>query len=250
MSLPRAVRYILHVRTNINLIIASALGYFFLAGLQTFAIIFVRGHYGVGQAEATGILGLLVVGAVAGVLVSGRLADSLLRRGMVDARLRVPAFAYVAAAVLILPSLVGTTVTPWIWFSIAGAAALSAANPPLDAARLDIMPSGLWGRAESVRTFLRSLAQAVAPLLFGAIADLVAGVMPEQAPIGNQPGGVATGTATGLEVAFILMLIPVALAGVVLHRGRSTYTRDVATAAASEARIRERRRGERAGASQ
>ena len=244
MSLPNAVRYVLRVRTNINLIIASALGYFFLAGLQTFAVIFVRGHYDVGQTEATGILGLLVVGAVAGVLVSGRLADLLLRRGVVDARLRVPGVAYVAAAILILPALVGTSLTPWIWFSVAGAAALSAANPPLDAARLDIMPSGLWGRAESVRTFLRSLAQAVAPLLFGAIADLVAGVTPEQAPIGNQPGGVSAGTATGLQVAFLLMLIPVAAAGVVLHRGRATYGRDVATAAVSEARIRKAKAGD------
>ena len=49
------------------------------------------------------------------------------------------------------------------------------------------MPSGLWGRAESTRTVLRSLAQAIAPLLFGGLADLIAGIAPEQAPIGTHP---------------------------------------------------------------
>jgi len=38
----------------------------------------------------------------------------------------------------------GHSVTPALWFDIAGAALLSAANPPLDAARLDIMPAPLW----------------------------------------------------------------------------------------------------------
>ena len=35
---------------------------------------------------------------------------------------------------------------------------LSAQNPPIDAARLDIMPPLLWGRAEGVRTALRTMA--------------------------------------------------------------------------------------------
>jgi hypothetical protein len=55
---------------------------------------------------------------------------------------------------------------------------------------------------------------------------------------------VSAGTATGLQVAFLLMLIPVAAAGVVLHRGRATYGRDVATAAVSEARIRKAKAGD------
>jgi hypothetical protein len=58
-------------------------------------------------------------------------------------------------------------------YLIAAAFCLSAQNPPIDAARLDIMPAPLWGRAESIRTVLRSFAQAAAPLLFGAVADHV-----------------------------------------------------------------------------
>ena len=52
---------------------------------------------------------------------------------------------------------------------------LSAQNPPIDAARLDIVPALLWGRAEAIRTLLRSLAQSLAPVLFGVVSDHVFG---------------------------------------------------------------------------
>ena len=116
---------------------------------------------------------------------------------------------------------------------MAGAALLSAANPPLDAARLDIMPPGLWGRAESTRTVLRSLAQAIAPLVFGGLADLIAGIAPKQAPIGTHPGVISPGAARGLEITFLLLLGTLVAAGIFLLRARSTYARDTATAAAS-----------------
>jgi MFS family permease len=234
MPLKRAVRYVLSIQSNVTMIIASALGYFFFAGLQTFAVLFVRGHYHTDQATATGVLGLLVLGALAGVLISGRLTDHLLRRGVLNARVWVPAVSYIAAAVLLVPGLLETKLTPAIWFDVAGAALLSAANPPLDAARLDIMPAGLWGRAESIRTLLRTLGQALAPLLFGAVADLVAGFTPHQSPIGTKPHGtIQQGTARGLEYSFLLMLIALGASGVILLRARYTYPRDVATAAAS-----------------
>jgi len=233
MPLKRAVRYVLSIQTNVTMIIASALGYFFFAGLQTFAVLFIRGHYHTNQATATGVLGLLVLGALVGVLISGRLTDHLLRRGLLNARIWVPAISYLGAAVLLIPGLIATKLTPGIWFDVAGAALLSAANPPLDAARLDIMPAGLWGRAESIRTLLRTLGQALAPLLFGAVADLIAGFTPHQAPIGTKPHGITPGTANGLEYSFLLMLIALGAAGVILLRARYTYPRDVATAAAS-----------------
>jgi MFS family permease len=92
---------------------------------------------------------------------------------------------------------------------------LSAQNPPLDAARLDIMPPYLWGRAEAVRTFLRGIAQALAPLLFGAVSDHVFG-----------------GGRSGLQWTFVVMLIPLLASAYLLFRALRTYPRDVASAAA------------------
>jgi MFS family permease len=233
MSLTRAVKYILSIPTNVHLIISSSLGYFFFSGLSTFALLFVRGHYHVSQATAELSLALLVVGAMIGTLVSGRLTDTMVRRGFLEARVWVPAICYLAAAVLLVPGILSSHLTPALWFDVAGAALLSAANPPLDAARLDIMPAGLWGRAESTRTFLRSLAQALAPLVFGGLADLIAGIAPAQAPIGTHPGGVSPSTARGLMWSFLILVSTLAAAGVFLARARWTYAEDVATAAAS-----------------
>jgi hypothetical protein len=103
----------------------------------------------------------------------------------------------------------------------AGAAGLAAANPPLDAARLDIVPSGLWGRAESLRTVLRLAAEAVAPVSFGFAADLLGGE-------GGRTG------ASGLRDAFLIMLVPLLANAVLIVRARRTYLTDAATAAAAE----------------
>jgi MFS family permease len=228
-----AVKYILSIPTNLLMIISSSLGYFYFAGLSTFALLFVRGHYHASQATAELVLALLVGGALVGTLVSGRVTDLMLRRGFLEVRVWVPALCYIGAAALLIPGILGSHLTPAVWFDVAGASLLSAANPPLDAARLDIMPAGLWGRAESTRTVLRSLAQALAPLVFGGLADLIAGIAPEQAPIGTHAGVISPGAARGLEISFLLLLGTLVAGGVFLLRARYTYPGDVATAAAS-----------------
>ncbi len=234
MGLMDAVRYVLRVPTNTLLIISSSLGYFFFAGLQTFALVFVRGHYGASQATATLVLGALVIGSLIGTLISGPVSDWLTRRGQFEARIWVPAVCYLAATALLIPGLLANSLGSALPFDVAGAALISAANPPLDAARLDIMPSGLWGRAESTRTLLRSMAQALAPLLFGAVADLIAGFSPPQQPIGTHTHKVvSSATGMGLQVSFLIMLVTLAAAGFFLLRARATYPTDVATAGAS-----------------
>jgi MFS family permease len=233
MSLSEAVSYILSIPTNMLMIISSSLGYFFFAGLQTFALVFVRGHYHASQATATLVLGALVLGSLIGTLVSGPISDAIARHGRFEARVWVPAFSYLGAAVVLIPGLLSGSLGSAVWFDVVGAALISAANPPLDAARLDIMPSGLWGRAESTRTFLRSLAQALAPLLFGALADVIAGFEPQQAPIGTHTHHViSSATGSGLQASFLIMLVSLGAAGFFLLRARHTYPTDVATAGA------------------
>jgi len=234
LTLVDSIRYVLSIPTNVLMIISSAFGYFFFSGLSTFALLFVRGHYHVGFATSELVLALLVGGALVGTLVSGWLSDAIVRRGYLNARVWFPAICYLGAAVLLLPGFISDHLTPAVWFDVAGAALLSAANPPLDAARLDIMPAGLWGRAESVRTTLRSLAQALAPVLFGGLAGLIAGIAPpKQDPPGSKIPAVSAGEARGLEITFIIMLVVLVAGGISLMRARFTYAQDVATAAAS-----------------
>jgi len=216
MHIVEATRYVLSIKTNIVLIAASALGYYFLAGVQTFGVEFAKEQYGVGQALANLLLIVIGVGAVGGVLAGGALGDRILRRGRLNGRLYIAIGAAALTPVLFAPALFTRSAGSAVLYLIAAVFALSAQNPPLDAARLDIVPPLLWGRAEAVRTLLRSLAQALAPLLFGAVSDHVFG-----------------GGRSGLQWTFVVMLAPLAASAYLLFRGRRTYPRDVATAAAS-----------------
>jgi predicted MFS family arabinose efflux permease len=230
-----SVRYVMAIPTNVSMIISSSLGYFFFGGLTTFAILFIRGRYHANQVSAELVLLCLVVGALIGTLLGGRITDFLLDRGYLQGRVWVPAFCYLLSVVLLAPGILGHSITPAVWFDTAGAALLCAANPPLNAARLDIVPAGLWGRAEATRTVVRSLAEAAAPALFGVVSDLIAGVIPEQPPVGTHThvGVLSDSAGRGLMWSFLIMLSVLALAGVVLLRARNTYAIDVATAAAS-----------------
>jgi MFS family permease len=209
-----AARYVLRVRTNVALIISGACGYYFLSGVQTFGVEFVHGNYHVSQVLANLLMLLVGGGAAAGVLVAGPLSDRLLRNGHLKGRIQVPAFAAVATVLLFIPALVthsSLTALPYIFFA---GAALSAQNPPIDAARLDIVPPALWGRAEGIRTFVRSGAQALAPLLFGAVSDLLSRGHP----------------ISGLRWTFVIMLVPLGASALYLFRAMRTYPTDVATA--------------------
>ena len=144
------------------------------------------------------------------------MSDRLLKRGYLNARIVVAAVAALAATFLFVPALTTrSAVTALPYLTLAGLM-LSAQNPPIDAARLDIVPALLWGRAEAIRTLLRSLAQSLAPVLFGVVSDHVFG-----------------GGRSGLQWTFGVMLVSMGASGVILLRATRTYPRDVATAAAS-----------------
>jgi Na+/melibiose symporter-like transporter len=83
------------------------------------------------------------------------------------------------------------------------------------------MPAGLWGRAESIRQFLRGVFEAAAPTLFGVLSSHVFG-----------------GGTRGLQWTFLVMLVTLVLGAVVAVLALRTYRRDVATAAASAERTR------------
>lgn len=220
VSLREAAHLVLRVRTNVVLIAASACGYYFLAGVQTFGIEFAKQQYDVGQALANVLLLVVGGGAVLGVLAGGQVGDALVRHGYLNGRIYVSVGAVGAATVLFVPAIVSRHATGALPYLIVAAFFLSAQNPPLDAARLDIMPAALWGRAESIRTLLRSVAVALAPVLFGAVSEYVFG-----------------GGRSGLHWTFLVMLVPLAASAVLLFRALRTYPTDVAAAAEATTRF-------------
>ncbi|MEV4004844.1 MFS transporter [Actinomadura sp. NPDC049753] len=221
MTLAQATRYVLAIRTNVIIIVASAVGYFFFAGMRTFALVFVLERYAVGQGGLSAFLPVVGAAALAGVLVGGRLADRLLRGGRVTARVGVPGVAFAVSALLFLPALLtDRALVALPLFTLAGAA-LAAANPPLDAVRLDVVHFRLWGRAEAIRTIVRMSGEAVAPVLFGWLSGVL---------------GAGRAAGVGLDRVFLLALIPLLANGLLLLGARRTYPRDVASAVESDRR--------------
>ncbi len=238
-SLRRAVRYVLSVRTNVIMIISSSVGYFFFAGLKVFAVLFVRGQYDVSQALATVLVVVVGAGAVAGVILAGRTSDRMIARGRITARLDAGVVGYCAAGLLLLPALLTRNLALAVPFIFVAGAAVAAPNSTLDAARLDVVPSQLWGRAEAVRTVVRTFLEAAAPLAFGVISEFFGanrGGLGVAASGAKSPAG-SPAQVTGLDDAFLVMLVPLVASGLILLLGRRSYPVDVASASRSQREV-------------
>ncbi|GAA2333450.1 MFS transporter [Dactylosporangium salmoneum] len=219
-SLAGAFVLLMRVRTIVILVVASSIGYFFFAGLRTFAVVFVMERYRVGVGQLAGLGVMVGAGALAGAVLGGRQSDRWLARGYRNARIVVPAVAFAVSAVLFALGLLASTVPVAVPCFVAAAFMLGAANPPLDAARLDIVTPWLWGRAESIRTLLRLVGEAAAPVCFGLLADRLAGT-------------VGTARGANLRDTFLLMLVPLLANGLVTLLARRTYTADKEAAEAA-----------------
>lgn len=214
-SLLWAIGYALRIPTYVLLIVASSLGYYFFSGVRAFGMIYLTGHYGLARSIVSALVFVVGVGALAGVVLGGRLSEWLLQRGRIDARIVVPGASLLVATVFFGGGI--WTTSPYLGTGLLFFAALflAAANPPIDAARLDIMHPRLWGRAEAGRMALRGMMEGAAPLLIGLVSGWIGG--------GNN----------GLKWALMIMLVPLVLASGLAIPARRTYPRDVATAAES-----------------
>jgi predicted MFS family arabinose efflux permease len=212
-SLRWATWYILRIPTNVVLVIASALGYLFFAAMQTFGVEFAHDWFGLAHSAAIGLVLLFGVSGLVGALAGGRLGDSLLSGRHLSARIIVATLAYLGTAVFLLPFFATRVLLVAVPALMLAGFTLGAANPPVDAARLDIMHPYLWGRAEAVRVALRQFGEALGPVLFGYLAEEVFG------------GGPA-----GLQRTFVVMLVPLFVSGGIGFIAFRTYPRDVATA--------------------
>jgi sugar phosphate permease len=218
-SLWWAVRYVLRVRTNLVIIVATALAYFYLSGVSSFAMLYVQGHYRISQSAATLVVVAVCAGTVAGGLAGGKVSDRLLRRRMGNARVVVPMAAVLASVPFLALGFSSGPLLAAVPLLVIGAFFLSSANAPSDAARLDIMHPHLWGRSEGIRSFLRTLLQAAAPIVFGFVSEHLA----------DANGG----GEQGLGYTFVVFLAVLLLAGLAILPALHTYPCDVAIADAS-----------------
>ena len=216
LGLMDAARAVLRIRTNVILIVASACGYFYLSGIETFAAEYVKQQYRIDQALANFLLLIVGGGAVVGVVLAGGLSDRLLHRGFLNSRILVAAVAALISTVLFVPAVFTRSAVTAVPYLTMAAVMLSAQNPPIDAARLDIVPALLWGRAEGIRTALRTAAQSLAPLIFGLSSERVFG-----------------GGRAGLQWTSAILLVVMAASGVILLKALRTYPQDVANAASA-----------------
>ncbi|HJS84824.1 MAG TPA: MFS transporter [Acetobacteraceae bacterium] len=210
-----AIRYMLRFPTYVLLIVASSLAYFFFAGVRAFGMIYLTQHYGVSRSTLSALVIAIGIGGIIGVVMGGWISEWFLRRGWFTTRVALPGITLFLSVLFFGPAIWTTSLGLGIILLTVGAAMLGSANPPIDAARLDIMHPRLWGRAESGRMALRATLEGGAPLLFGAVSTWLGG--------GN----------TGLEWTYLLMLIPLLIASSLAIPARLTYPRDVATAGAS-----------------
>ena len=214
-SLWRVMGYLLRLPTYGLLIAASALAYYFLSGARAFAMIYITQHYHIARGVVSPLVFVVGIGTLAGTITGGRLAERLLRKGKADARIVVAAVALALSVPILGMAIWTSNALLGIGLMTIGAGVLSAAVAPIDAARLDIVHSRLWGRGEAGRMAMRSLFEGGAPLLFGALSEWLGGGQ------------------TGLMWTFLIMLIPMLIASLLGVSARKTYLRDVATAAAS-----------------
>lgn len=209
-----ALRRVLTIRTNVILIVATSLGYYLFAGIRAFGVPFAHAHYGVSQAVAVSLVLGAGPGGLAGVAVGGRLADRALERGHQDVRIVAPAASLAVAGIFFAPAVVVGSV--WAALPLLAVAAffVGLAYPPLEAARLDVVPPDLWGRAESARVIARTGLEGLAPLVFGVLAQHV---------FGGESGH-------GLQRTFLVMLVPLFAGSAVLLLARHAYGDDRAAA--------------------
>jgi len=211
-----AVAYVLRVRTQVLVIVATAIASFFFAGIRTFAVVFLVKSYGIGRSLADVALVVAGVGAVTGILAGGRIGDALIERGHLNGRLVVASYSYLVAAAVMLPVFVLHSLWLALPALILGAAALAAPIAPLDAVRIDVIHPRLWGRAEGIRSLLLIAAEAAAPLAFGVLSDHLAG-----------------GGGSGLAWTFVVTLPTLVVAAAILQVARCFYPAELAAAHAA-----------------
>lgn len=205
---------LLRIRTNLVVLAADSIGNFFFAGVTSFAVLFVTERFSMSTATVDALAPLIAVGVIAGILAGGRLGDRWSRRAGGSSRLKVASVSQLLATALFACALLSGTIAVAGVFLALGAGVLGAAGPCLDAVRVDIVTPDVRGRAEAARGLLTLVSSTLGPITFGLVATAFGG----------------KGDGLALRDAFLVMLIPLASAGLLLLAGVRPYAGDAAAA--------------------
>lgn len=212
----RSALTVLCIRTNLVALASDSVGNFFYAGATSFGVLMVTERYGLSTATVDAVAPAFGVALIAGILLGGRLGDHLAGSTRGARRLVVAAAGNAAAAAAMLPALLGTSILASAALLALAAGLLGVGRPCLDAVRVDVIPPTWRGRAEAARGLLTLASSAAGPLVFAALASSLGG---------------RAGHGAGLDHAFLIMLVPLAGAGLILLTALRTYERDAGAAA-------------------
>ena len=207
------VRELLRIRSMWFAVIGITISQFFLAALGYWGIEFFKRAHGLSASAAGLYAALLGVGSFVGLAGGGVVADRLLARGHVNARVWVAAGGSMAATVVLVPALlVPGLIASGLLFFLAGVC-VTLPVAPSEALMTDVVVAQIRGRAASIRSLVRSVANA-SPALIGVLSD-----------------------ATSLRTALVMTAPLYLVGGVVMLLAARTYPADLAFVAAESDRI-------------
>lgn len=215
-SARQVVRELLNIPSMWFGVLALTISQLLLNGLQFWGVPYFKRVHHMSPAGAGAVTGLLGLGAVVGILGGGMLADRLLRRGVLCARVYVVAFGSIAATGLLMPAFASTDLRLTAPLLFAGGALLTLPVAPAEALVSDVVVAELRGRAAAVRSVVRALSAAGAPLI-GLLSQ-----------------------AMGLRAALVIFSPIYALGGLVMLAAVRHYPRDIAFVLAESRRRRSR----------
>jgi len=202
-------------------VLAITVAQILLTGLQFWAVPYFKRVHHLGAAAAGGVAGLLGLGSVLGILGGGFIADRYFRRGHLNARVYVVAFASIAATAVMMPAFASTSLTVAAPLMFVGGALLTLPVAPAEALFSDVVVAQLRGRAATVRSIVRALSNGGAAIIGLLSAQFIASGLSR---------------ADGLRYAIVAICPIYAIGGVIMLFAARTYPADVAFVVAESRR--------------
>jgi predicted MFS family arabinose efflux permease len=207
------LRELLKIRSMWFGLFSLTISSFLLGALNVWGIDFFKQQFDLNATQAGAFVPVIGGGAALGIILGGEISDTLLRRGVANARVYVAALASVLATVFMFPAYFIDNLAVCAVLLFFGSFCLTVPVAPSEALTTDVVPGPLRGRAAAIRSVVRALS-ALAPFIVGVLSD-----------------------ATSLNVALALVTPLYAIGGLVMLLAAKTYPADLAFVAAEAQRV-------------